>query len=224
MRMLMTVLAIALAGSAAPAQAPANPYAIVRATPTGSFVHGSAAAKVKLVEWFSMTCPHCAHFAGEAGAELDQRIRSGSTSVEYRHFVFNPLDMTASILARCGGPRRFPANARFLFERQRQWIDAAQGWLGANQAAHDAADDAGKRRQLAQGSGLLAMMRTRGYSAAQLNACLANPAEPRRLAAMTLASRSAVRSTPSFAINGTIVDDAHGWAELRPALIAATGR
>src|SRR5690606_35752266 len=56
---------------------------------------GNPNAKVKLVEYLSYTCPHCAEFArqGEAPIKLGY-LAPGKVSIEIRHLVRDPIDLT----------------------------------------------------------------------------------------------------------------------------------
>ena len=68
---------------------------------------GNPNAEVKLVEFGSMTCPHCAEFDEQGGKPLiDNYVKNGQVSFEFRNFVRDPFDMTASLIARCGGAKQ----------------------------------------------------------------------------------------------------------------------
>ena len=72
---------------------------------------GNPDAKVKLIEFFSYTCPHCAEFAqqGEGVIKLAY-LAPGRMSVEYRHLVRDPIDLTVGVLVNCGAASKFPGN------------------------------------------------------------------------------------------------------------------
>ncbi|RHW18384.1 protein-disulfide isomerase [Sphingomonas gilva] len=190
-------------------------------TPTGSYVHGNPAAKVKLVEYISFTCGHCAHFVGEASAALDARVKSGTTSVELRHAVRDPLDLTASILARCAGPRAFHGHTRAIMAAQPQWLEKGAAWQAANAEALKTMSISARLQGYAGGSGLLALMKARGLPEAKAKACLANPAELKTLTEQAKAAFAVIRGTPSFTINGEVVTGVHDWSGLQPRLVAA---
>ena len=93
---------------------------VVTKTPEGGFVMGNPNAKVKLVEFGSMTCPHCAEFEEQGGkALIDNYVKKGLVSWEFRNFVRDPFDMAATLLARCGGEANFFGMTRNLFHDQR---------------------------------------------------------------------------------------------------------
>jgi protein-disulfide isomerase len=64
--------------------------------PDGAYVIGNPAARVKLMEWASYTCSHCAHFE-QAGLPVLVRdyVRPGRVSIEFRHAVRDGFDMAA---------------------------------------------------------------------------------------------------------------------------------
>ena len=78
----------------------------VALTAAGGHLIGNPAAPVKLVEYVSYTCPHCAHFESESEAALQLSfIKGGKGSVEIRSFLRNPIDVAASLLVECGAPK-----------------------------------------------------------------------------------------------------------------------
>ncbi len=108
---------------------------VVGKSANGSFVVGNPKAKVKLVEYVSYTCPHCAHFIAESAQGLrGQMVRSGSTSVELRNAVRDKLDLTAALLARCTGPQRFFATTDAMFAAQEDWFTRGSRFEATNAA------------------------------------------------------------------------------------------
>lgn len=198
--------------------------ATITATPTGSYIHGNPKAKVKLVEYISYTCGHCAHFIGEASTALDTRVKSGNTSVELRHAVRDPLDLTAAILARCAGPKQFHANTRAIMAAQPAWLEKGAAWQEANAEPMKTMSVSARLQGYATGSGLMALMKGRGLPEAKAKACLANANEHRILTEQAKASFAVIRGTPSFSINGDVVQGVHDWANLQPPLTAAGSR
>ena len=89
-------LPLAPAASAPPRKAAAADWTrTVAMTPAGGFRMGNPAAKATLIEYGSLTCPHCGHFAAEATPEIRSLVRSGELSFEYRSFVLNAPDVAA---------------------------------------------------------------------------------------------------------------------------------
>lgn len=219
MRLLPALLALPLLLAAAPAR---DWSATVTPTRAGAWVIGNPAARVKLVEWGSYTCSHCADFAAESRAALEGRmIRSGSTSLTVRHLIRDPLDFVAVVVARCGGPRGFVRRHHAIFDGQSSWMQRGSAYLQANGDALDALAKPVAYRRIADGAGLTAIGRASGLTAPQVAACFA----PAALAATSkLGDAPAdVTSTPTFYVNGALVSNV-GWAGLQPALIAAGAR
>src|SRR4051812_27451591 len=80
----------------------------VTVSPIGGHVMGNPAAPTKVVEYISYTCSHCAHFVNEGAPKLKEGwVKTGKATVEVRNAVRDRYDMTAALLARCGGPARF---------------------------------------------------------------------------------------------------------------------
>ena len=117
------VLALAgagLAGAALPsltsparAEDAPSPEALAHAGPDGDVMLGSEKAPVTIVEYASMTCPHCAHFAATTFPELKQRyIDTGKVRFTLREFPLDPLAAAGFMLARCARRRCGAARAR----------------------------------------------------------------------------------------------------------------
>ena len=88
-----------------------------------SHVIGNPAAKVKLVEHVSYTCPHCAAFTRESeGALKLAYITPGKVSVEFRHLIRDPIDLTVATLVHCGPASKFPQNHAAFMLGQDRWI------------------------------------------------------------------------------------------------------
>ncbi len=215
-RFLLPLLsAVALVAATAP-----RPWTAV-ATPiaSGSYLIGNPKARVKLVEYVSYTCPHCAHFAKEADATLDAMVRSGSTSVEIRNQVHDGIDLAAATLARCAGAAAFPKVHAAFFARQEQWYERAAAWAEGNRERVKSWPQLAQLSAVAEGAGLPAIAREAGAPAAAIAACFANDAAVKRTIAVSEAT-SKVQGTPAFEINGRLIQNV-GWAELQPQLRAA---
>jgi protein-disulfide isomerase len=224
--LLMPLMAGMLVANAVPVQTPKAPAArdwrtAVGMLPSGAYSIGNPAAKVTLVEYLSYTCPHCAHFVAEAKVPLhDDLVRRGAVRVEFRHAVRDPLDMAATLLARCAGARGFTGASDAIFAAQASWFNQGAQWWQANGATLKAQPQLVQLKGAANGSGLAQLMRGRGMSAAAINQCFAAPADLKRVEAMTKAAWAAIQGTPSFVIDGKPVD-ARDWAGLEPQLRAA---
>ena len=189
--------------------------------PSGTFVIGNPAARIKLVEYASYTCPHCAAFSAESEPVLANRlVRSGKVSWEVRHWLRDSTDLAAAIVARCGGGRFFAPLTRRIFAEQASWLPRAVEWGQANSARIQMYPVMARLRAQADGAGLTQIGRAGGLSDAQLDACFADTQEADRVAAISAAVPRELPGTPAFFINGKHVPGA-SWAALAPALRAA---
>ena len=83
---------------------------------------GPADAKVTVVEYFSMTCPHCAEFATKVLPEFKTKyIDTGKVRFVLREYPHNNRAFAASMLARCAGDGKTIAMIEGLFETQADW-------------------------------------------------------------------------------------------------------
>lgn len=192
----------------------------VALSPIGGHVLGNPAAPTKLVEYVSYTCSHCAHFVGEASAPLKAGyVKGGKVSVELRNAVRDKYDLTAALLARCGGPKRFFGNHEALFANQDAWMEQLQAY---DRGAAKPSEELAALRDIGRNTGLYALMGKRGFKPAQLDGCINNPASMKQVLAMTQEAWKKVKipGTPSFTINGALAGGS-SWASLRDALPAA---
>jgi protein-disulfide isomerase len=193
---------------------------MVAKTPEGGYLMGNPQAPIKLVEYASLTCPHCAEFAAKGSAELrDSFVASGRVSYEFRNFVRDPMDVTAALLTRCGTPESFFPLTEQAFANQANMMQAAQN---AGEAAYTAAlnqSDNKRTVALAQLLGLTDFFAARGIAKDQANACLANAAEAQGLAKRTedQGKQFDIQGTPTFLVNGQSIGSM-GWEELRSKL------
>jgi len=209
----LSLLAIPAAALAAP-----NWVGHVALSPIGGHVLGNPAAPTKLVEYVSYTCSHCAHFVAEASQPLRERyVKGGKFSVEVRNAVRDKYDLAAALLARCGGAKRFFGNHEALFANQDAWMDKLTVY-DENGAARPA-DQKAALREIGQKTGLYALMNKRGFTNAQLDGCINDPASMKQVLAMTDEAWNKVKisGTPSFTINGTLVQGSD-WMRLQAAL------
>jgi protein-disulfide isomerase len=142
---------------------------------------GKADAKVTIVEYASMTCPHCAHFAITTLPQLKAKyIDTGKVRLILREFPFDPRAEAGFMLARCSGDNYFPM-VEVLFKQQQQW------------AGVENAKDA-----------LLQIARLAGFTQEKFEACLTDQKllDDVRAVRDRGAKDFGVDSTPTFFING----------------------
>ena len=225
----LIVMVLAAAALAVPAATPAQQRGAaaqrdwtrtVAATPEGGFRMGNPAARVKVVEYLSLTGPHCAAFAQEGTPRLiADHVRSGRVSLEYRNFVLNPIDLAATLLARCSGPAQYFRMAERLFATQSTWVPRVQAAITAAGGERGPAVLASAAEQ----SGLTAIAAQYGVTQARARQCITDRAGVDRLIAMyQAASAAGVNGTPSFAINGTLAP-ANDWPAIERLIRQAGG-
>ncbi len=221
MKYLVLLLAVLLIAATAPTQ-----HVAVRQLPSGAIVIGSPTAKAKLIEYLSFTCPHCAHFVGESAEPLKRDyIAKGLVSVEVRNAVRDRFDFAAALLARCGGPTRFFGNSEALMASQGDWAAKAGAFETANAEKLGKMSPNESLKLIVRGVGLDGVMKARGFSGVQIDACLISKIDQSRIIAMTNEAWNVrkIAGTPSFLINGTNISTVGSWAMMEPLLKTALG-
>ena len=85
-------------------------------------VLGAGDAPITIVEFASLTCPHCAAFHAEVLPQLKSKyIETGKVKLVYRDFPLDQYALKASVLARCAGNDRYFAFLDILFQKQPVW-------------------------------------------------------------------------------------------------------
>jgi len=145
-------------------------------------VLGSPDAPITIVEYASLTCPHCAHFTNEVLPEIKKEwIDTGKAKLVLRDFPLDEPALRAAMIARCAPPDRFYAFADTFFGSQDKWAGARD-----------------YREALAR------LAKLGGMGKDEFDACLKNTAlengivEQRLIASKELD----VNSTPTFFVNG----------------------
>jgi protein-disulfide isomerase len=96
---------------------------LAKAGPDGDVVLGSDKAPVTIIEYASMTCPHCAHFSTTTFPELQKRyIDTGKVRFIFREFPLDALAAAGFMLARCAGKGKFMPIVETLFAKQSEWM------------------------------------------------------------------------------------------------------
>jgi len=200
---------------------------IVSSTPAGGFVMGNPTAKVKLVEYGSMTCPHCREF-DETGAQplINKYVKTGRVSYEFRNYVRDPFDLAGALIARCNGPKGFFPLTRAMFKDQPNWMAKLQKVSAQQQQALTSLGPDRQFLEIAKLAGFQQWAAQRGLPSAKSSACLSNEAEINRLVQMTSDATTEFPQfpgTPSFTVNGQFLDKAGTWVLLEPKLREALG-
>jgi protein-disulfide isomerase len=220
--LLLVTLALPASASSATKAGPKRDWTrTVSETPDGGFRMGNPKAKIQLVEYGSLTCPHCRHFAATAMKPLIARyVRPGKASYEYRSFVLNGIDLSAMLVARCGGPGHFFPMADALYATQPSWIGKI---TDVESARLNGLPQSEMMLGVAKVAGLIEVAAAHGIPAAKAETCLTSDAAVKELEQMIkTASDLGVQGTPTFFVNGKKVD-AYDWATLEPFLKEAGG-
>lgn len=83
---------------------------------------GSADAPIKIIEFASMTCSHCAHFHNDVLPELKSKyVDTGKVYVEFKEFPLDDAALKATITARCLPEDKYEGFIALLFKTQDHW-------------------------------------------------------------------------------------------------------
>lgn len=193
-------------------------------TPDGGVRIGNPDAKVKVLEFFSYTCPHCAAFATEGATPLVQKyVRGGQVSYEIRVALRDAIDLTMALAARGAGPSHYFDTVGAIMGSQQAWLPKAYDYINAHRDQLSSVDNTPAVHAMLTGIGIEALLAKQGVTASALDRALASkPAE----AALQKTTNDAwnvrhISGTPGFFINDAAQPDVHGWAQLEPAIQAA---
>jgi protein-disulfide isomerase len=215
----------AAAPKAANRSVPARDWSrTVVATPEGGFRMGNAAAPVKLVEYGSLACPHCRHFEQTGYKPLVQNyVRTGKVSYEFRNFLLNAPDVSISLLAHCAGASKFFPMSEAVFDTQPQWEDKIEQMSADDKAAIDKMPVPQRLVRFAEIGQFPQLAARFGVAPARARQCLTDQKGLDRLLDVTKAAQAAgVHRTPTFLVNGKQIDGST-WEELEPELKKALG-
>jgi protein-disulfide isomerase len=170
-----------LTGPAWADDAAPSPADLADAGPNGDNMLGSDKAPVTIIEYASMTCPHCAHFSENTFPELKKRyIDTGKVRFTLRTFPLDQLAAAGFMIAICGGKDKYMPIVETLFAKQEQWI---------------VKDPVPPLKEIAKQF---------GFTEDQFNQCLANQKVLDDIQAVRdhAVQKLGVNSTPTFFING----------------------
>src|SRR5437764_4883514 len=96
-------------------------------------VLGKPDAPITIIEYASLSCPHCANFATKVLPKLREKwIDPGKVKLVLRAFPLDEPAMRAEMVARCAPPERYYPLVDTLFETQDKWV-VAKDWQAALQ-------------------------------------------------------------------------------------------
>src|ERR1700726_3396347 len=154
---------------------------LVEASALEEMMLGDPNAPVTIIEYASMTCPHCAHFEETTYPELKKRyIDTGKVRYVMREFPLDALAAAGFMLARCAGPDKYETVVETLFAKQPDWVT---------------------QKPIEP---LMAIAKQFGFTEDSFNACLANQKVLEDIQAVRdhAVSKLGVNSTPTFFVNG----------------------
>lgn len=94
---------------------------LLKPTPE-DIVMGKEDAPVLMVEYASLSCPHCAHFHNKIFPSIKEKyIDTGKVKFVFRAFPLNPPALHGTVLAYCAGDTRFYNFLKVLFDTQDSW-------------------------------------------------------------------------------------------------------
>jgi protein-disulfide isomerase len=186
---LSLVAGFALAALAYPASAQ---------TPPEDRFLGRADAPITIIEYASLTCPHCAEFHKEILPKVKAAyVDTGKAKLIYRDFPLDQIALRAAALARCAPADRYFAFLDVLYQQQNSWASAPDPMVP-----------------------LARIGRLGGLSEAQFKTCM----EDQALADSILASRligareMQVESTPTIIVNGKKIPGIRSFEDLDKVL------
>ena len=170
------------AGLPLPASAAVDVDELMEPGPLGEKFVGPEDAPVAIIEYASMTCPHCAAFHIQTYPQIKEKyLDTGKARLLFREFPFDDLALAAFMLARCAGEGKYFPMIDVLFEQQSVWATSE------NPAQE-----------------LFKIARFAGFTEESFNACLSNKEIAAGVHAVKdrAALKFGVRSTPTFFVNG----------------------
>ncbi len=159
---------------------------------------GSADAPVTMIEYASLSCPHCAKFHEETLPKIKKEyIDTGKVRFIYRDFPFGSLAMAGAMVARCSGPEKFFGMIDILFRSQKDWVNNGNPLVNLKRIA-----------------------KFGGMSGKDVDKCLREDAllvaiQKRQLEAE---NKYGVNSTPTFLIDGIKMEGARPFEDFKAAI------
>lgn len=166
---------------------------------------GDANAPVTIIEYSSMTCPHCANFHNTILPDLKKKyVETGKVRYIVREFPLNPAAVTAAMLTRCVAPEKYNPFVEAIYEKQALW-------------AFGKGLPEGQHKPLEQ---LFDLAKQVGMSKKSFDECLADQALLDNIVKVRTRGNEVfkVQSTPTFFVNGTMVRGVSSLRQLEEAM------
>ena len=200
---LMSLAGINPAAAQTPAKPSANAASLLAPTPQDRIL-GKPDAPITIVEYASLTCPHCAHFDTDVLPKLKEKwIDSGKAKLILRDFPLDEPAMRAAMVARCAPPERFYPLVDALFAGQEKWATAKDYRAALERLA-----------------------KLGGVGDKEFKACISDKKLEDQVAGSRLTATKdlGVDSTPTFFINGTKFEGAPTVEAFERALSALAAK
>ncbi len=214
------------ASGAASGTAPANANALssrVAATRDGVLI-GDPNARLKIVEYASPTCPACAAFSTTGLEPLKREfIDNGKANLEIRPFIIHGPDPLIATILDCAGPERFLPLLENVYASHNELMTQIQAGVPGAQAAMSR-PPAERMAAVTSAFGLDQFFAARGIPAERVRQCVSDQAKIERWVEATNRNmtKDNVPGTPTFLLNGELLQGVGDWASLREALNAAS--
>ena len=175
------------------------------AVDTADMSQGDPNAKVKFVEYASLTCSHCGKFNNEVFPEFKKKyIDTGKVNYTLKEFLTPPAEMSAAgfLLARCAGKDKYFTVLDAVFRGQEEMFTSG--------------DIRG---------GLLRVAQSAGMTEEQFGKCVSDEAALKALNARVekSAREDKITGTPTFFVNGKKIAEGEVTMAQLDAAIAAAG-
>jgi len=161
-------------------------------------VVGDPNAKVTVIEYASLGCPHCANFHFDVYPKIKKEyVDTGKVKFIFRDFPLGTPSVAAAMIARCAGSKRYFAMIDIFFKAQHQWSHAPNPLEALKKTA-----------------------RFGGMSSADVDACIANQALLNSIQERAQAAQLdyEINSTPSFVIEGRKIAGGLPYADFKKVL------
>jgi protein-disulfide isomerase len=156
-------------------------------------VLGKADAPITVIEYASLTCPHCADFNKDVLPEFKTKyVETGKAKLIYRDFPLDQWALRASVLARCAPADKYFSFIDVLFQNQVSWATAKDPMAALEKLG-----------------------RLGGVSSEQFNACMQNQALSDAVLGERLKGNKEfdVQGTPTLIVNGKKIENPHSFAD-----------
>ncbi|MFT3976007.1 MAG: thioredoxin domain-containing protein [Sphingomonas bacterium] len=194
---------------------------VVSKTPEGGYVMGNPNAAIKLVEYGSRTCPTCGAF-GQTGMKPleEQYVKSGKVSYEFRDFLVHAPDLGVAALGHCVGEAPFFPLLEQMYMEQPGFLEKLEKTPADFQQKLQSMTPAQQATAWVDFLGYVDFVKQRGVTEQQARACLADGKKMEEIGKITETAMrdKGVTGTPSFFLNGKLLEGSVTWPQIEAAL------